>query len=59
MRNALGTLKVFKDRNEERIQWKFIENLQEVQTFETLVLANKLGRKHIEWKKQIMKVHFH
>jgi len=55
-RNCLGTLKTMRDSSQRVISWKYIENLYELQKQEGLRLANKLSRKHIEWKTNIMKV---
>ena len=56
-RNALGELKVLVDASGNKIEWKFIENLHEIQVQEGLKLGgNKLSRQHIAYHKNKMKV---
>lgn len=56
-RNALADYKSFHVANtEERICWQYIVDLADKQTHLGLHLANKLSARHINWRKQKMKV---
>ena len=55
-RNCLGSIKVMRDGNKQLIAWKYIAALFDVQKKEGLRLGNKLCRRHIEWKSNVMKV---
>ena len=55
-RNAVGDLQVMYDGEGNKISWHLIDLLNEVQKREGLVLGNKLGQKHINYKKNCMKV---
>lgn len=54
-RNALGTYMSFLCEDGE-IQWSYIESLNKIQSSESLKLANKVSRAHIEWQRNPMKV---
>lgn len=56
VRNTLGDYGVLLDGNNNRIEWRFIEQLLEVQKEENLHLGNKLTGDHVDFKKQKMKV---
>lgn len=55
-RNCLGQLKVLKDSEGNLIEWRFIENLVNLQEQEGLRAGNKLRRAHIDFHKMKMKV---
>lgn len=55
-RNALGTLGVFKDSNNNLIEWGYIHKLFELQNNIGFKLANKINSSHINWKNNSMKV---
>ena len=55
-RNTFSDWKVLKDKDGQNIEWKFLEELNELQEKEGLRLANKLRKAHIKWKPQKMKV---
>ena len=54
-RNAWATLRVFKS-GESEIDYKYIENLINYQEKIGQKLANKLSKKHMQWKNMKMKV---
>ena len=56
LRNIFGNVKQLKICG-EMINWKYIEQLHEVQKKEGLRAANKLSDRHINWQKQKMKVY--
>ncbi|KAF4514120.1 UNVERIFIED_CONTAM: hypothetical protein B566_EDAN019065 [Ephemera danica] len=56
VRNCLGEHKVLFDENGDVINWCFIEELLKLQTEEGLKLANKLAKRHIDWKNHKMRV---
>lgn len=58
VRNAFGDLRVLKNHRGEEINWKFVENLIKLQSVCELRAGNRLGYKHLNWKKYIMKVYF-
>lgn len=58
VRNTLGDNKVLYNEINEKIEWKFIENLNSLQKKEELNLGNKLTNNHIKFNKQKMKVKF-
>ncbi|KAB0795036.1 hypothetical protein PPYR_11875 [Photinus pyralis] len=55
-RNMLGSLCEIKNAEGKAIKWLCIKKLHELQDSETLNLANKLKKNHIEWQRQKMKV---
>ena len=55
-RNCLGECKTLLDQDKQSISWVPIEELQQLQKQEGLRLGNKLGRRHIDFKSNIMKV---
>jgi len=55
VRNVLGSRKVLLDKDDNRIEWKYFEDLHKLQQ-EGLHVANKLRTKHIEYFKNKMKV---
>ena len=56
VRNTFSDWKVLKDKDGKTIEWKFLEELNELQEKEGLRLANKLRKSHMSWKPQKMKV---
>ncbi|KAE9521864.1 hypothetical protein AGLY_017746 [Aphis glycines] len=55
-RNALGTFRAFKNENEQLIEWRYFEQLFELQNEAGFKLGNKIGSAHINWKGNSMKV---
>jgi hypothetical protein len=55
-RNALGKLQSFVDDEGNIIKWKHIEDLQKLQEYEGLKLANKLSSNHLQYEKHKMNV---
>jgi len=56
MRNRLATDKVIIDNEGRKVEWRYIKMLHELQEGKGLHLANKLRKKHIEWKSMKMTV---
>lgn len=56
VRNAFADLNVILDSEGRKIEWKFIQQLLEVQTSETFHLGNKITRDHVYFHNQKMKV---
>ena len=56
MRNTFSDWKVLKDKDGQNIEWKFLEELNELQEKEGLRLKNKLRKAHMNWRPQKMKV---
>lgn len=56
VRNAFGDKRVFIDENGKFVQWKYIEQLHNLQEQEGLHLGNKLKLKHIIWMRKKMNV---
>lgn len=57
VRNAFGDLRVLRNGKGEEINWKFIENLMNLQLACEFRAGNRLTHKHLNWKKYIMRVH--
>ena len=55
VRNTWSDLGV-KDGDGNEIRWQYIKDLVELQTREGLTLANKLKKRHINWRSEKMKV---
>jgi len=55
-RNALGTFKAFKNENGQLIEWRYLEQLLELQNEAGFKLGNKIGSVHINGKGNSMKV---
>jgi hypothetical protein len=55
-RNAFCDKNILFDLNNLKIEWQYIKRLVEVQESEGLRAANKLTRRHINYKNEIMKV---
>ena len=51
-RNALVSLSAFDDINGGKIQWKFLQNLHNIQESEDLKLGNKLSNQHLQYEKR-------
>lgn len=56
VRNQFEAKKEFLDENDQLIQWQFLEQLNILQNEEGIHLGNKLSKRHIHFKNQIMKV---
>ncbi|KAH9640876.1 hypothetical protein HF086_015215 [Spodoptera exigua] len=56
LRNHLESKREFMDKDDLKIKWNYIEELNKLREKEGLHLANKLTRKHINFKNNIMKV---
>ena len=56
VRNTMSEWKILKDKDGNTIEWKFIQELHELQEKEGLRLANKLRSLHVNWKPAKMKV---
>ena len=52
VRNTMSEWKVLKDMDGNTIEWKFLEELHELQESEGLRLANKLRSAHIDWNRK-------
>lgn len=55
-RNTLAQIGILKNKDGQKIQWKYFEDLHKLQEKEGLRLGNKFKSAHIEWSKQKMKV---
>ena len=58
VRNAFGDYTEFKNANGDKISWDYIVKLHDLQLREGMHCANKLSQKHIDWKKDPMKVSY-
>lgn len=56
VRNILADKKVLFQGNNDKIEWKYFEDLLEIQEVEGLHLANKLKTQHIRFQNYKMKV---
>ena len=56
VRNSLGAVGYLLDDNGEKIEWRYIVELQKLQEKEGVHLANKLRASHIRYESQKMKV---
>lgn len=56
MRNCLASQRVLSDSNANSIEWKFFENLVELQNVEGLKAGTKMKSRHIKWEREKMKV---
>jgi len=54
--NAWSSMRVIYDGDNNKIDWGYIEKLVTLQGNEGLHAGNKLKRRHLEWKKSLMKV---
>lgn len=57
VRNAIGTYKVLYDKNDNKIEWKYFEELERFRSEKGYALAHKLTKKHIQWYRAPMRVH--
>lgn len=55
-RNCLASKSILYDSNGNKIEWRFIENLEEYQRENKMNIANKINKKHIQWKRNKMSV---
>ena len=51
-RNALAEKSVLIDSDGNEIKWQYLKDLQELQSEEGLLAANKLNERHIQWTRQ-------
>lgn len=58
VRNALGSWKSLLDSNNDEIKWQLIVNLYEYQKANSVTLANKLTKQHVQFYKNKMKVKY-
>ena len=49
VRNCLGDIRIIFDPDGNKVHWKYIRRLHELQSSKGLFLANKLRKKHIEY----------
>lgn len=56
VRNQFESKKEFVDENNKTLAWKYLVQLNEVQTEAGIHLGNKLTKRHIHFQNQIMKV---
>lgn len=56
VRNVFGTKRIIYDRQGGKIEWAYIEKLVEFGKSRDFNLMHKLNQKHIQWKRNIMKV---
>lgn len=56
IRNNWAQAGVFIDPDGKEVKWEYIAELHKLQENEGLYLGNKLRKKHMEWRKAIMKV---
>ena len=56
VRNTLGSYRILIDKDDNKVCWKYIIELQKLQDKEGLRLGNKLKLAHIQWQQQKMKV---
>lgn len=56
LRNCFADIKIFINSAGQEIRWTYVEQLHKVQEEETLHLANKLRKSHMEWRRQKMRV---
>lgn len=58
IRNLFGDVKIIKDQDGNVIHCNHISLLENIQQNECLNLANKISKRHIQYKQQKMKVKF-
>lgn len=56
VRNALASKKIFYDKQNNKIEWRYIEALYKYSSGHDF-RTHKLSKKHIEFKRNIMNVH--
>ena len=56
VRNTLGSYGILIDKDDNKVCWKYIIELQKLQDKEGLRLGNELKLAHIQWQQQKMKV---
>lgn len=56
VRNNWASLKIIVNGKKEIIDWGYVDMLHQLQQKEGLKFANKLGRQHMQWQQQKMKV---
>lgn len=57
IRNSLGNEKVFKDGNNENVNWHYFERLENYRLQRSMV-THKLTKRHIQWNRSKMTVKF-
>lgn len=55
-RNCLASKKTLYDGDDNKIEWRFVENLVSLQISKNFNLGNKLSKSHIEWENRKMNV---
>lgn len=55
-RNRLGDKEVFYDGENNKIEWRYIEELEKYQRENHINLGNKITKAHIQWRKKRMSV---
>lgn len=56
VRNAIGKQEIFHDSPNGNIEWKFFEQLVEIDRNKNFNMTHKLNQNHIQWNRRIMKV---
>lgn len=57
VRNTLGRLKVLFDDKDQKIEWRYFEELERFRSEKGYILTHKLTKKHIQWYRNPMRVH--
>lgn len=57
VRNTIGHFKVIYDDNNQKIQWKYFEELERFGREKGYTMTHKLTKKHIQWYRAPMRVH--
>lgn len=57
VRNTLGHKKILYDDNNQKIEWKYFEELERYRSEKGYTLTHKLTKKHIQWYRAPMRVH--
>lgn len=57
VRNTIGRSKILYDDNNEKIQWKYFEELERYRSEKGYTLTHKLTKKHIQWYRAPMRVY--
>uniref|UniRef100_A0A0K2U609 DNA transposase THAP9like [Danio rerio] n=1 Tax=Lepeophtheirus salmonis TaxID=72036 RepID=A0A0K2U609_LEPSM len=56
VRNTFASLKVMVDKDGRRVEYKYLEELEKLQSSEGLLAANKLRKKHINFHNMKIKI---
>lgn len=57
VRNTLGRSKILYDDNDQKVEWKYFEELERFRSEDGYTLTHKLTKKHIQWYRAPMRVH--